>query len=65
LVAEVARLLKVCSSTDDFATRISDVWINQLTIAGDPTPTQCAAKISQLHQIGANSVVLAEVSTIQ
>jgi len=57
LVDEVARLREKCGSPDEFATRLPDEWIDQLTIAGDPT--HCAAKISQLHQAGASSLVLA------
>lgn len=57
LVDEVMRLLEKCGSPDEFTARLPDEWIDQLTIVGDPA--QCAVKISQLHQAGASSLVLA------
>jgi 5,10-methylenetetrahydromethanopterin reductase len=57
LVDEVMWLREKCDSPDEFTARIPDEWIDQLTIAGDPT--QCAVKISRLHQAGAHSLVLA------
>jgi alkanesulfonate monooxygenase SsuD/methylene tetrahydromethanopterin reductase-like flavin-dependent oxidoreductase (luciferase family) len=57
LVDDVTRLREECGSPDEFAARLPDEWIDQLTISGDPA--QCAAKISRLHDAGARSLVLA------
>jgi 5,10-methylenetetrahydromethanopterin reductase len=57
LVDDVTRLLEKCGSPEEFAEQLPNEWIDQLTIVGDPT--QCAAKISRLHQAGVDSLVLA------
>ncbi|HEX6353186.1 LLM class flavin-dependent oxidoreductase [Actinophytocola sp.] len=57
LVDDVTRLLAKCGSPDEFAARLPEEWIDELAIVGDPA--RCAAKISQLRQAGADSVVLA------
>ncbi|OLF15320.1 hypothetical protein BU204_22510 [Actinophytocola xanthii] len=54
---EVSRLLEKCGSPEEFAQRLPDEWIDRLTIVG--TSTECAARIDELREAGADAVVLA------
>ena len=57
LADDVAALREKCGSPAEFADRLPDEWIDELTIVGDPD--RCAAKIMRLQRAGADSLVLA------
>ncbi|MFI2752168.1 LLM class flavin-dependent oxidoreductase [Cellulomonas sp. P22] len=54
--AELAELRARSASREAFAAALPDAWVAQLAVAG--TPDACRARIRQMHDAGAASVVL-------
>jgi 5,10-methylenetetrahydromethanopterin reductase len=57
--ADLARLRADCADGAEFAARMPDEWVDQLSVSG--TPAQARDRIEQLFAAGATSVVLIPV----
>lgn len=56
---DLAALRAACATREEFSDRLPDAWVDRLAVTG--TPTQARARIAELHDAGAASVVLIPV----